>query len=320
MNSPYSRESAAASGERNISSDGEQSAMLNGNHTAVKLSKRGKKTAHSTSHPSGIWTSENLTDESLNAIGEWLMSFREAPPAKGFQSQARERENTTKEICGRPSSTPFASYDPDTSSLRMSQACLPLEGISDEYLDAFPPSGMMFDGDVYRLRPLERRTGENGAGSLPTPRTSDSHGAGLHGNGGQDLRTTIQMIGTPTRAMSRRSSRFVRKTPTPAELMAMLPMPRANKIGGKSSEGFGPTLEQAVNMLPTPAARDWKGNGPAGMERNSPCLNGIVGPSNGLKLHSNFVEWVMGIPIGASGLEPLAMGKSLNAPPKRGGG
>jgi len=36
----------------------------------------------------------------------------------------------------------------------------------------------------------------------------------------------------------------------------MWPTPRANKIGGESSQGFSPTLEQSVKMWPTPTTND----------------------------------------------------------------
>ena len=36
----------------------------------------------------------------------------------------------------------------------------------------------------------------------------------------------------------------------------MWPTPRANKIGGESSPGFSPTLEQTVKMWPTPTTND----------------------------------------------------------------
>ncbi|WP_366151317.1 hypothetical protein, partial [Clostridioides difficile] len=32
---------------------------------------------------------------------------------------------------------------------------------------------------------------------LPTPRSSDTHGAGEHGTGGPDLRTVVTMLPTP---------------------------------------------------------------------------------------------------------------------------
>ena len=33
---------------------------------------------------------------------------------------------------------------------------------------------------------------------LPTPRTSDTNGPGLHGDGGMDLRTAVKLLPTPT--------------------------------------------------------------------------------------------------------------------------
>jgi DNA (cytosine-5)-methyltransferase 1 len=35
-------------------------------------------------------------------------------------------------------------------------------------------------------------------GFLPTPRTSDTNGAGAHGDGGADLRTAVSLLPTPT--------------------------------------------------------------------------------------------------------------------------
>jgi hypothetical protein len=49
-----------------------------------------------------------------------------------------------------------------------------------------------------RLRASVRRTSETGPIGWPTPRTSDTNGAGAHGDGGLDLRTTAQLTGWPT--------------------------------------------------------------------------------------------------------------------------
>lgn len=39
---------------------------------------------------------------------------------------------------------------------------------------------------------------ENPRHLLPTPTTSDTNGAGAHGDGGPDLRSTVALLGTPT--------------------------------------------------------------------------------------------------------------------------
>ena len=42
---------------------------------------------------------------------------------------------------------------------------------------------------------------------LPTPRTSDTNGAGVHGDGGMDLRTAVSLLPTPTTSMQEKSTR-----------------------------------------------------------------------------------------------------------------
>jgi hypothetical protein len=78
----------------------------------------------------------------------------------------------------------------------------------------------------------------------PTLTASDGHGAGVHGQGGMDLRTAVQ-------------------------------------------------------RFPTPAARDHKGKGYAHQ----------LGTAIGGKLSPMWVEWLMGWPIGWTGLEPLERGR-----------
>jgi hypothetical protein len=130
--------------------------------------------------------------------------------------------------------------------------------------------------------------------------------------------------------------------PVPAHLTdenesGLLPTPRANKIGGYSSEGWRPTLEQAVKY-PTPVVTDAKNSAsPSTYRRNSPQLAAVVtamefatprasdanghqiqpGKQGGLGLNQQlggllnptWVDWLMGYPIGWSALEPMATGK-----------
>lgn len=86
--------------------------------------------------------------------------------------------------------------------------------------------------------------------------------------------------GTPTAAMRPRSSRFKEgRTPNPAEWAMM-------------------------EMLPTPTCQDAKNNGSKSqMERNTPPLNAVAGGA----LNPEWVEWLMGWPIGWTDLRPLGM-------------
>ena len=68
-----------------------------------------------------------------------------------------------------------------------------------------------------------------------------------------------------------------------------------------------PTSARGCGLLPTPTARDWKDNGqnPSELARKTGSLATRVGG----KLNPTWVEWVMGWPLGWTGLEPLETGR-----------
>ena len=111
-------------------------------------------------------------------------------------------------------------------------------------------------GVAYALPPWEPRTLGIGSSLLPTPRTSDTNGPGLHGDGGMDLRTAV----------------------------SLLPTQRATDgtKGGPNQRGSSGDLmlPSAVNqLLPTPTARDHKGHN---QRRDTTSLTGALTlpPSN----------------------------------------
>ena len=58
----------------------------------------------------------------------------------------------------------------------------------DVFSETWPLSGSMRSGTAYALPTSERPTDGSGCSSLlPTPRVSDTNGAGHHGTGGPDL-------------------------------------------------------------------------------------------------------------------------------------
>jgi hypothetical protein len=144
------------------------------------------------------------------------MSFAEASrsPAKTSASPAKAPGSTGHaRVFGESTPDSFAIYDPDTSSWRTSQLSL-LEEWS-EFSGTWPRAGMTRSGIAFRLVPLAPLTGGIASGLLPTPhgmcvpndrragpsgneremrptpRTSDTNGAGWHGTGGLDLRTAV---------------------------------------------------------------------------------------------------------------------------------
>lgn len=113
---------------------------------------------------------------------------------------------------------------------------------------------------------------------LPSPRTSDTNGAGRHGDGGMDLRTAVAEIPLlPTPAVNVEAQRLL-PTPTTRDTKgdnqradatsltgALLPTPRATDgtKGGPGQRGSSGDLmlPSAVNLLPTPAAMDSHSSG-----------------------------------------------------------
>jgi hypothetical protein len=73
-------------------------------------------------------------------------------------------------------------------------------------------------------------------------------------------------------------------------------------------------LYRAMEMLPTPTARDWRSGkaSEATMERNARPLSEHVGGS----LNPEWVEWLMGFPVGWTALEPSEMPSSRKSSKK----
>lgn len=118
--------------------------------------------------------------------------------------------------------------------------------------------------EARRQRNLAKGINGNGQGVplgmavklLPTPRTTDTNGAGEHGTGGPDLRTVIKLLPT---------------------LAATNPATTANfrPDGTSYGTGYGMTLLDAVRLLPTPATADGDRSSPT-YGRGNPTLSGAI--------------------------------------------
>lgn len=206
------------------------------------------------------------------------------------------------DTCGLTSCEPFAKWDRDSQSWKTSEAtslwALTLSSLT------LPAWGGLHDGELCEHPTPELHTSaldssslptpnaadgkrnnlthQPGEGNptllgavhhLPTPRTSDSNGAGGHGSGGPDLRTTISMLPTP-RAQDeyeRRNMKTMERIrdeggdmtlPTWAKVVApLLPTPsvadatggHATRSGDRSGELLLPGLVKT--FLPTPTSQ-----------------------------------------------------------------
>lgn len=146
------------------------------------------------------------------------------------------------------SSRALASFDHATSCSRMSQDCSlltegtlwPLSFTDFPYWGGMTTNGELFEHPMPALLISVR----DGSVSLPTPRTSDTNGVGLHGDGGMDLRTAISVLPTPRaqNAESRNTKPWVRPLDQPQNLENAL-------------------ARLIPELLPTPISRDWKDTG-----------------------------------------------------------
>src|SRR5690606_3340235 len=114
-------------------------------------------------------------------------------------------------------------------------------GHSVPYPETWPAWGMTRSGAAYELPMWERRTTGSESSLLPTPLSTDGHGPGVHGQGGQDLRAVVALLPTPD-AYSERGDVATN----------LLPTPRATDgtKGGPNQRGTGGDL-----MLPSAVHR-----------------------------------------------------------------
>ena len=141
---------------------------------------------------------------------------------------------------------------------------------------------------MYQQRASQRRTSGKGFTGWPTPRTSDTNGAGEHGEGGQDLRTTVQTVGWPTPDTQAGNTRpnkngGVKMMDLLSDLAGwpttttMDHIERAGLRPSRIATGrTGGYIAEVLAGWNTPSARDWKdsdgmsttGTNPDGSERN----------------------------------------------------
>jgi len=168
-----------------------------------------------------------------------------------------------------------------------------------------------------QLRPLTLPTEGTEFGLLPTPKTMD--GMAENVNSGKELKL---INGSFVNIRPKDGMRF---GPSLNDIARnrMLPTPRANKVNGcdlnneKIANRNKGNLEEKIalmitTMLPTPSARDWKGEGGNGAD-----LNRSVGTGTGTtsQLSPQFVMEMMGFPTDWT-LLPFLNGETNQSKPE----
>jgi DNA (cytosine-5)-methyltransferase 1 len=158
------------------------------------------------------------------------------------------------------------------------------------------------------LKPESRWTPEEVAALLPTPRSSDCFGAGLHGDGGMDLRTTVTLLPTPNAQDGNGGGRYSGKpgsghqSTLPGEARLLCTPSASDGAGGKTSRSGGrinePLLGGQAREMATawgkyePAIRRWEALTRPAPAPTEPNKNGNP------RLSAAFSEWLMGWPAG----------------------
>ena len=120
---------------------------------------------------------------------------------------------------------------------------------------------------------------EPGVALLPTPRTSDTNGAGHHGDGGMDLRTTVTLLPTPT-AMDSVGARNATSGRTDPDSKHHSGTTLGDVAHASTWGKYGPAIarwENVTRPAPPPTEPNTKGNP---------------------RLSAAFSEWMLGWPDG----------------------
>lgn len=238
----------------------------------------------STTSPSGA----TLKPSRAASGGDALTCSRRASLASRLVSRESAPHLPISATAGRIPLGSFQKCARDGYSWRTSQASLlPSPALtSRDFSATWPRSGMMRGGVSWELPTLELHTKETDGGVyLPTPSAS-RYGRNKSPSPGAAERLSLDAM----------AARGLWPTPTVSG--------NHNRKGASKTSGDG--LATAVlkrGLWATPTAHDAKDTGTAPSEgrRNSPCLAYQAGG----KLNPEWVEWLMGWPIGQSGLKQL---------------
>lgn len=207
-----------------------------------------------------------------NTKDEWIACMQDSL-AKIFQSPVLEKalqENAADS--GKKLNGALAIWESENSSWKTAQQSLVEDSML--YSETLPPWGLMQDGVCYQLLQSVPRTYELDGGALqgiPTPSAQEAGLINLENIAGE----------------IKRNSRIYSKT---------------------TGKHMQVTLNRYVHLWPTPTAAAHKGSSPGslirkcGRSREFDRLDHAVMTTDGGQLNPEWVEWLMGWPIGATEL------------------
>ena len=266
-------------------SDIPASVLSNGTHTPGESYSRGSGTTCYRASRFGMMSRHSTASRGKGAS----MLLRAVSRVRTYRRLARVPESTAQSReCGDTWPESLARYD-RASCLWKTAQCSLLGGW-ESYSETWPRWGPMRNGACWALPTPVRLTSENASGSWPTPTVQ-----------------AAKISECSTAVLIREYHRSMNRNGAPSCLSSavagrMWPTPVADGDRRTNYAQGGTSLRYAVRMWPTPTAQDAKNNGaPSQMERNTKPLNAEIGGA----LNPPWVEWLMGWPIGWTGLQPL---------------
>ena len=242
-------------------------------------------------------------------------SFTEDFPAK--TSALLELEKAWKEAEAAYSSRSCDSlmyYDHNSSSWKMCQQSL-LEDLLP-LPKKLPKEAIIRDGVLYPLVKLAHHTSVKDGGYLPSPVATDATAGAIISKD-----DTYKM--TKNGTLRKYNRQGTNGSIGLARYVQFFPTPTAQRYGSNQGGAQGRTgkvrhsLETMAkkNLWPTPLARDYKDNGksPSELARSSKTLATHAGG----QLNPQWVEWLMGYPVGWTELKDSVMQWYLNARKQR---
>lgn len=229
-------------------------------------------------------TAQNIQEKSTYSRGASLASL--------FPLQDNEEERQTTVISGQKCYELYGIFDQRGWLLKTFVASL--LGATDWYSRACVLTWKLMATKskryVFQLAPSVRRTNGKESGLLLTPRATEheeNHARFVERNGDRTMNAfpTLSnqikaMLPTPSSRdwKGKRNGKRRGFGGDVNDALALLPTPRANKIGGYASPDFSPTLEQKVGMKLQPAFAAWMMGYPENWTE-SPFQNGEKNPS-----------------------------------------
>ena len=288
----FLRERAAASWEA-PSLVGAPSALLNMLPTRVRSYLPARRTEYCQLSLFGM-TCEPLTEGHGEDASTLSVAASRARISALLAAETDLMENVPD--CGPSLPGSLARYNPNSRSWRTAQCSL--QGDLTEFSRTFPRWGTMRNGELWERSTPALRTDVNASGSSPTP--SGNWPTPCVADVFTDRLKSAQQVEGSMHSVNL------------SQAVHMWPTPRAEERQQHNSQDNGMALSLAVKMFPTPVSKSEKG-GRMGLDGGSHARTALVRDHGqqamkdltGGQLNPDWVEWLMGWPIGWTDLNPL---------------